>query len=338
MLFYKNLLGHPARQLTEDHLEKQHWTRHKTSSQGEDIQPDVNIETEKTLSASKAYFRLWRYASPLDWLLRTVGVFAALGGGTAYPLMTIIFGSLVNDFNAIALGLESPSQFRHRVNHNTLWFVYLFVGKFGLLYIADFFFCFTATRIARRIRIQYLNKVIHQPISYFDRHTPGSIAASLSTDTNIIEVGLADKVVTVCQGVGMIISAFIIALTKSWKMTLVVGTSIPYIVITTMILGSIDSAFETKRREKYSEASKISEEALSSISTVTALGAKDKIVEMFSVPLLAASRLTIKIGPVQASMYGNMFFAMQSTYALALFYGNKLFSDGEIKDGGTVMV
>jgi hypothetical protein len=29
---------------------------------------------------------------------------------------------------------------------------------------------------------------------------------------------------------------------------------------------------------------------------------------------------------------------MQSSYALALFYGNKLVSNGEIKDGGTVMV
>jgi ATP-binding cassette, subfamily B (MDR/TAP), member 1 len=78
--------------------------------------------------------------------------------------------------------------------------------------------------MARRIRLWYLNKILHQPISYFDRRTPGSIAASLSTDTNIIEVGLADKVVSIFQACGMIITAFAIAFTKSWKMTLVVGT------------------------------------------------------------------------------------------------------------------
>lgn len=192
--------------------------------------------------------------------------------------------------------------------------------------------------MTRRIRLQYLKKVIHQPISYFDKNTPGSIAASLSTNTNIIEVGLADKVVTVGQGCGMIIGAFVIAFTKSWKMTLVVGTSIPYILITTMILGSIDSFFETKQREKNSESSKISEEALSSISTITALGAKDKIVDNFRVPLTAASRLSVKLGPIQASIYGNMFFSMFSTYALALFYGAKLYSEGQIKNGGTVMM
>src|SRR5207249_1808487 len=101
-------------------------------------------------------------------------------------------------------------------------------------------------------------------------------------------VGLADKVASVFQAAGMIIGAFAIAFTKSWKMTLVVGTTIPYILITTMILGSIDSFFETKQRQKYSEASKIAEEALSSVSSITALGAKDKIVRNFNVPLATA--------------------------------------------------
>jgi ATP-binding cassette, subfamily B (MDR/TAP), member 1 len=179
--------------------------------------------------------------------------------------------------------------------------------------------------------------VINQPISYFDKNTPGSIAASLSTDTNIIEVGLSDKVATVLQGAGMIIGAFAIAFTKSWKMTLVVGTSIPYVLIVTMLLGGIDSKFETKRGEQNTEAAKISEEALSSVSTITALGARDKIVKSFNVPVTAASRYTLKIGPVQASIYGNMFFSMFSTYALALFYGAKLLAHGEIKNGGTVM-
>lgn len=135
----------------------------------------------------------------------------------------------------------------------------------------------------------------------------------------------------------MIIGAFSIAFTKSWKMTLVVGTSIPYVFIVTMILGAIDSKFEAKRGEENIEASKIAEEALSSVSTITALGARDKIVKSFNVPVVASSRYALKIGPVQASIYGNMFFSMFSTLALALFYGAKLLAEGEIKNGGTVM-
>lgn len=192
--------------------------------------------------------------------------------------------------------------------------------------------------MARRIRMQYLRKVLHQPISYFDKHTPGTVAASLSTDTAIIETGLADKVATVCQGVGMIIGAFSIAFTKSWKMTLVSGTTVPYIFLTTLAIGAIDSHFETKQRASYSETTKIAEEALSSVSTIAAMGAKEKIIRNFGMPLAIASQLGKKIAPIQAGMWGNMFFCMQCGYALALFYGVRLLSRGEIKDGGTVMV
>jgi hypothetical protein len=132
MNFQKNVLGHPSRRITKNDWEKQHhWTRHKPP-QDESIRHGIKPETKGTLSASAAYFQLWQYSSPLDWVLRIIGAFAALGGGTAYPLMTIIFGNLVNDFNGIALGLESPGKFRHSVNHNAIWFVYLFVGKFGV--------------------------------------------------------------------------------------------------------------------------------------------------------------------------------------------------------------
>lgn len=192
--------------------------------------------------------------------------------------------------------------------------------------------------MARRIRLWYLEKVLRQPISYFDRHTPGSIAASLSTDTNIIEVGLADKVVSIFQACGMIITAIVIAFTKSWKMTLVVGTTIPYVILVTMALGSLSSMFEKKVRLTYSNASSVADEALSSILDVTALGANDKIVEKFKRILTTAGRYSIRKGPIEASIYGNMFFSMQSAYALALFYGVHLVSSGEVKDGGTVVM
>jgi ATP-binding cassette subfamily B (MDR/TAP) protein 1 len=90
-----------------------------------------NVDDEN-LSAFRAYVHLWTYASPLDTLLRIIGCLAALGAGTAYPLMTIVFGNLINDFNNFALGLLPGSKFRSDLNRNSLWFIYLFMGKFGV--------------------------------------------------------------------------------------------------------------------------------------------------------------------------------------------------------------
>ena len=132
MHFPKNLPWHPSQRSPEGHPEKHHhWTHQKTTEKEVD-QHENEKAPEQSLTASAAYFRLWLYSTPIDWLLRAIGALAALGAGTAYPLMTIVFGNLVNDFNAIALGLETPAQFRHSINRNSLWFVYLFIGKFGV--------------------------------------------------------------------------------------------------------------------------------------------------------------------------------------------------------------
>jgi ATP-binding cassette subfamily B (MDR/TAP) protein 1 len=160
---------------------------------------------------------------------------------------------------------------------------------------------------------------------------------SLSTDTNIIQVGLGDKVVSLFQACGMLITGFAIAFTKSWKMTLVVGTVIPYAIVSTLILGSFESRSEKNQKEVYSKAASIAEEALTSVVNITALCAKNKIVEKFKRVLVAASRYGIKKGTIEASIYGNLFFSMQSAYALALYYGVHLVSRGEIADGGTVI-
>ena len=82
------------------------------------------------MPAWKAYVRLWSYASPLDVLLRICGALAACAGGTAYPLMTVIFGNLVNDFNGLATGGSDPKKTEKQINRNALWLVYLFIGKF----------------------------------------------------------------------------------------------------------------------------------------------------------------------------------------------------------------
>jgi ATP-binding cassette subfamily B (MDR/TAP) protein 1 len=109
------------------------------------------------------------------------------------------------------------------------------------------------------------------------------------------------------------------------------------VLFTTGALASADTKVERKAREVLSDASSIAEEALSSVMNVAALGAKDKILDRFKRPIAVASRWGIRRGPLQATIYGNMFFTMQSVYALTLFYGVKLVTDGQVRSGGSVM-
>jgi len=174
-------------------------------------------------------------------------------------------------------------------------------------------------------------------MSYFDDHTPGSVSSSLSSDPNLIEVGLAEKVGTVSQAVSMMISSFVIALTRSWKLALATFCIIPYIIIFTGLLTSMDAKIESNVRDLYSKASTFAEEALSSPATIISLGAVEKFVNKYNTFVKKATSVALWRGPLQACTYGNMWLAVYSVYALALFYGSHLRARDDIKNGGTVI-
>ena len=174
---------------------------------------------------------------------------------------------------------------------------------------------FTAARMTARIRLRYLKTVLRRPISYFDKRSPGAIASSLATDTNVVQVGLSEKIGIAFQVVGMMVTAFVIALTKQWKVTLVTATIIPYMLLTTGFFGGLNAKTEGQLNEVLTRAAGVAEEALSSILNITAMGAKDKILKRYDVYLKEAKRQSIKMGPLMAAIYGNSEFNDEFTQA-----------------------
>ncbi|PVH91703.1 multidrug resistance protein [Periconia macrospinosa] len=303
--------------------------------------PKLEIEAESSkeeaaISPASAYFKLWHFATPLDFFLRCLAALIAAGGGTAEPIMAIIFGSLVDLLNGTSNA--DPAEFRSEISKYALYFVYLFIGKFACVYTAAILFNFTASHMTSKIRLRYLRKVLHQPISYFDKNAPGIIATSLANDTNVVQVGLSEKLGIVFQALSMMMCSFIIALTKNWKLTLACIPVVPWMIVLTGFFGGLSAKFEAKATTVLNQASGLAEEALSSILNVTAMGAAEKIVHRYSGHIRKAMRNWVPIGPLTACIYGNMFLSTNSAYSIALFYGVKLLNRGEIKNGGTIVM
>ncbi|XP_021803601.1 ABC transporter B family member 12-like, partial [Prunus avium] len=70
------------------------------------------------------YYKLFSFADSLDYLLMSVGTISAIGNGVCMPLMTIIFGDVVNSFG----GTENNKEVVDAVTKVALKYVYLAVG------------------------------------------------------------------------------------------------------------------------------------------------------------------------------------------------------------------
>ena len=100
-------------------------------------------KTEKEKEEEKAapignYWRILSFGSKLNHCLMVAALGASVASGVPLPLMNIFFGNLVGDFNGYFIpdGGVSKAEFKHSVNRNALYIIYLFIAKFVLMYIA----------------------------------------------------------------------------------------------------------------------------------------------------------------------------------------------------------
>jgi len=106
--------------------------------------------------------------------------------GATLPLMTLVFGSSTASFNTQATSQANPQSFTSQINHLVLYFVYLFIGRFVVGYVATLSICIAATRTTRALRKAFLESLLRQEIQHFDGEGNGSPATQVTTSTTIL--------------------------------------------------------------------------------------------------------------------------------------------------------
>lgn len=181
------------------------------------LQPMCEISISLTMLQ-----RIFRFADRLDQCLFTIAFLTSIASGTALPLMTIIFGQFTTKFNDFVNGDNSGETFKSDVDQFVLWFVYLFVGRFAIVYIANICVSIAAIRTTRAVRKAFLESTLRQEVWHFDKQNTGSISTQVTTNGNRINQGIAEKLAAMVQGIALFFSSFIVALAVQWKLALIV--------------------------------------------------------------------------------------------------------------------
>lgn len=195
-----------------------------------------------------------------------------------------------------------------------------------------------ATRITRRIRYDFLRSILSQEIAYFDAGEQGSISTQATTNGNLIQTGLGDKLMLTIQAAATCIAAFIVAFVHQWKLTLITMTIFPAIVIVTGITVGMDSAIQERVLKIYSQAGVLAEDVISSVRNVHAFWMRPKLLGKYNEYLEAAHVEGNKKSPVYAVLFSVEYFLMYCGYALAFWQGARMFVSGEIPGPDVIVV
>jgi ATP-binding cassette subfamily B (MDR/TAP) protein 1 len=280
---------------------------------------------------SVPWIKLYRYATVLDWFALFTGAICAAASGSALPLTSVLMGDVITSIN----NSTGETLMKHIVTC-ALNFIYLAVGVFLATYIYMALYKSIGEKLTYIMRHKYLVGVLKQEMAWSDAYGAGQVATCITTNTDLVQDGISEKVALIVQDLATFISGFVIAFVKNWKLTLVTMCIVPIFVIIVAVLNKFMVKYSTASLNEYANAGTLAEESISSIRTLIAFNQKKKILMKYQEILKKAESFGLKKSIFLGIAMGGVFCTIYLGYALAFWFGGRLITWGEA-DGGNVV-
>lgn len=143
--------------------------------------------------------------------------------------------------------------------------------------------------------------------------------SSFRRDLDKMREGMGEKLGIFTYLVASFTSSIVISFVYGWKLTLVVLSCAPIIVIATAVVAKVQSSLSALELAAYGQAGSVAEEVLSAIRTVIAFNGEQKEVDRYAEKLMPAERTGIRRGMWSGVGGGVMWLIIYLSYALAFW-------------------
>lgn len=276
------------------------------------------------------YFSLYRFSDGWDKLGIFIGVIASLGHGSLNPIFVIFFGDALNNFNG--------DELIDGVARAALNITYLAIASAILSYFQVAMFTLTGQRQALRIRHMYFKALLSQDMSWYDKQLTGALSTRISSDIPKIQDAIGDKVGGFLQFFGMFVGGFGVGFGYSWKLTLVILSVVPLMIIGGAVFSKVIGKATTGGQANYSLAGGIADEVIHMIRTVIAFGTQEHEAKRYEREIAEARRQGIKTSLMQGISMGFFMAVIFASYSLTFWYGSRLVRDEGLTGGSIVTV
>ncbi|EGG23337.1 ABC transporter B family protein [Cavenderia fasciculata] len=301
---------------------------------------------KRKIDAEKAvpFLQLFRFSDAYDKTLMIFGTIAGIANGAAMPMVSLVFGDVIDVFNPAKFNADPNYSIESEVRDVALWFLYLGIIVFVLSYLETSLWTIAGERQTNKARVEYLNSILRQEIGWFDTNKAHELASRINSDTILFQEAIGEKVGHFLHNLSTFVAGFAIGFTKGWQLTLVIASVSPLLAIGGGIMAKMMTEMTRKGQQAYAVAGGIAEESIGSIRTVATFSAEDKFAEKYSHNLKDALKIGYKKSIYNGFGLGFGQFVILGTYALSFWYGSTLVSKrttndltGEPWSGGDVV-
>ena len=260
-----------------------------------------------------------------------LGTVCAIISGIPFPIIGILFGQLLDDFNsATCASLETTGnedQYQNSINDKILLIFYLAIAQFFAIYAHLACWSLYGARLAQRLRERYLQNLLRQEPSYFDNLPPGEVASRIDGDIQTIRMGTSEKVGICLASFSFFVTAYIVAFIKSYELAAMLVSLVPAYFLMSFVGSHYIEKYSGLMSDYAANAASIASEALSNFVVVHAFGANSRLEQNFSKELKASEHEGLKKALAVGIQSGFLYFIAYAANGLAFWQGSKKIAD-----------
>ena len=199
-------------------------------------------------------------------------------------------------------------------------------------------FAYTGAKITREMKCRYLGAVLRQNMAVFDKIGTGDMVMQLTTDANVVQEGISQKLSLTISAVGTLAATLIISFILNWKVALMLVWSI-FLSLALLYAGNkMAVRYSGRSMEAQSAAGSVIEEALGSIRSTVAMGMQDAIVNTYEEYLHIVEKAGVTLKSVMGAMVGIAVGTGYLNVALAFWQGSRFLVNGTMSFQAVVAI
>lgn len=271
--------------------------------------------TEQTPSLAK-FADILEFSDLKDCLCMGLGIFTAVMSGANQPAQLIVFGSILNAFNA-----SSSADISAKVSFLALIYFILGIQIWVTNFIQTAAMSYSSGNQTKRIRERFFSSLLKQNISFFDKNDQGVLATSVMETTLLIQEGLGEKLALGIQFLCSFVFGLLVALYYVWQLALLICAALPVMVVLIGVISSVMTQSAEASNAAYNDAGSTAQETLGAIRTLSSLGGEQIEINKYSSQLEKAEKAGIKQWYNTSLVIGIVSMVMWLLYALGLWFG-----------------
>jgi len=280
---------------------------------------------------SKEAFReslmIFRYLRPYRGIYITGLIFIALSSGT-----TMAFPYLLKRLIDSAHGdLKGPFAFTPGGIALTM------IAVLGLQMVFSFMRIYLFTRVGESaiadMRKEVYARLIMMPMDFFAQRRVGELSSRITADISQIEDAVTTVLAEILRGVLTLIIGIGLILYISPKMTLLMLSVIPVIIVIALIFSKRIRALSRKTQDQLADSGTIVQETLQGISNVKAFSNEWYEIKRYNSSITNLVKLAVKNGVARGFFVSFMLFSVFGAIVLVVWYGAGLMQAGKLSFG-----